>query len=263
MKYNPIKKMAGMFLLVVTFLATYNCFLIDSTKPPQKPRMSLFVGVDISGSFLRGPHFKDALNLLATYIYTHLNGFGRSEVPNALFVGSIGGAKLGEPKTFYPIQTFQDKSIRQIKDQLLAIFPPNKQNPITDFNAFFEQIAELVKSKNLILRPVTILMISDGEPDFAGVKGIAAFRKIELTPLERLSRNITLRLLYTDAVTGMNWRTKIKRKRVKIWSQDAPVMSLWKEPGILKPNVPFKKQTKFFGWLKDNVDFGVRTKRVD
>src|SRR5688572_12911963 len=78
------------------------------------PRLVMFVGVDISGSFVKGKHFDDSLNFLATYIHAHLNGFGGLEVPHSLFVGSIGGATKGEPKTFFPIHSFRNESVEGI-----------------------------------------------------------------------------------------------------------------------------------------------------
>ena len=44
--------------------------------------------------------------------------------------------------------------------------------------------------------------------------------------------------------------------------QDAEVLATWKDPKIMIPNTPLAEQTRFFAWMKDNVDFGVRSKRV-
>jgi len=226
------------------------------------PRRSLFVGVDISGSFMNGPHFDDSLEFLAYYIYGHVNGVGGMERPNALFVSSIGGATAGEPKTFYPIQTFENKSVEEIHATLKEMFPRENPNPFTDYNAFFEQVAYTVKSKNLVLRPITVVMVSDGVPDVSR-GGKTDYDSIVLAPLERLARSVTVRLLYTDAVVGKNWQTRVGRKRVKVWTQDAVVMETWKDPKIMLADVPFSKQPHFFEWLSDNVDFGVRSHRVD
>jgi hypothetical protein len=227
----------------------------------QKPRLSLFVGVDISGSFVKGGYFDDAIDFLADYLYAHLNGFGGLEKPNVLFVGSIGGATANEPKTFYPIQTFENIPADTIAAKLREIFPKEKLNPFTDYNAFFEQVALTVKNKNLLMRPISIVMISDGRPDVKSEE-VTDFASLNLQPLERLARSVTIRLLYTDAVTGKNWQTKVKRQRVKVWTQDAEVMKDWKNPMILIPDKPFADQTRFFDWVKDNVDFGVRAQRV-
>jgi hypothetical protein len=226
----------------------------------SKPRLSLFIGIDISGSFKNSKYFEDSRNFLAHYLYAHLNGLGGLEVPNVLYVSSIGGAKANEPKTFYPIQSFANKSIDEIRAQLKEIFPSRVSNPFTDYNAFFEQVAQTVKNKNLVLRPISIVMLSDGIPD---VKGAADYSSIRVEPLERLARNVTIRLLYTSAVVGMNWQTKVKRRRVKIWTQDAEVLRSWKDPKILIAEKQFEEQDYFFSWLKDNVDFGVRSRRVD
>jgi hypothetical protein len=228
----------------------------------SKPRLSLFIGVDISGSYKSTKYFEDSLDFLAYYIYCHLNGLGDLEVPNVLYVSSIGGAKANEPKTFYPIQSFENKSISEIRAKLKEIFPARVSNPFTDYNAFFEQVAQTVKNKNLVLRPISIVMVSDGIPDVK-IEGGTNFRSIRVEPLERLARNVTIRLLYTSAVVGMNWQTKVKRRRVKIWTQDAEVLRSWKDPKILLADKQIEDQRYFFSWLKDNVDFGVRSRRID
>jgi hypothetical protein len=222
----------------------------------------MFIGLDISGSFLHTKYFDDSINFLAHYLYAHLNGLGGLEVPNVLFVSSIGGAKENEPKTFFPIQTFENKSIEEIKEKLHEIFPKNVSNPYTDYNAFFEQVALTVKNKNLVLRPISIVMISDGIPDVKK-DGKTDFKSLIVRPLEQLARSVTIRLLYTSAVTGKNWQTKVPRRRVKIWTQDAEVMVYWKDPSILQPDLTMEEQDRFIAWLKDNVDFGVRSRRVD
>ena len=227
-----------------------------------KPRLSLFVGLDISGSFIKSGHFDDALDFMSHYIYGHLNGIGGLEVPKTLFISSIGGAQANEPKTFYPIQTFQHKSVEEIRQQLAEIFPKNKINKYTDYNAFFEQVAMTVKNKNLVLRPISIVMVSDGRPDARG-KGETDFSTISVKPLENLSRNVTLRLLYTNAVMGKSWQMNVKRNRVKVWTQDAEVMTSWKDPKILEPEKAFEERARFVAWVKDNVDFGVRARRVN
>jgi len=235
-----------------------------SDHPSVTPgRLVLFIGVDISGSFMDGRYFDDSIEFLARYIHAHLNGLGGMEVPNAMFVGSIGGVNKGEPKTLFPIQTFQDRSVEEIEAQLRVIFPRKKENPFTDFNAFFAQVADMVDSKKLILKPISIVLLTDGKPDLGGTSPTEKFRGIRLRPLENLSRNITLRVLYTDAVTGKGWRDEVPRKRVKVWTQDAIVMTEWKDPKTLLPGRPSASQQKFFSWVKDNVDFQPRLRRVD
>ncbi len=258
---TPLRRSLQMILVILVSLSLSSCFLFK--KEGGSGRLVMFVGVDISGSFMRSKHFDDSLNFLAHYIYAHLNGLGGLQTPNALFVGSIGGAKADEAKTFFPIQTFQYQKIPEIKAKLKKIFPKSKQNPFTDYNAFFQQVAEFVESKNLVLKPISIMMISDGVPDAPKKKGKYDFDSIKLGPLETLARNITIRLIYTSADVGMDWRTKVKRQRVKIWTQDANVMRDWKAKHILIPNTTFGNQERFFKWIKDNVDFPVRLRRVN
>lgn len=233
-----------------------------SLEGEQEPRLSLFIGVDVSGSYVNSGHFDESISFLANYIYAHLHGLGELEKPNKLFVSSIGGAKPGEPKSFYPIHVFENKSVEEIEKQLREYFPKKKQNDLTDFNAFFSQIGETIRTQNLVLRPVSVVMLSDGVPDIKN-NGETDFRSIEFDPLEQLSRNITIRLLYTDPVTGKNWQTEIPRRRVKVWTQSADVMTTWNDSTIFVPDSSLKNQERWLTWTKDNVDFGVRARRVD
>ncbi len=245
-------------ILVLLSIATAGCEL---GKGGDQPRLSLFVGVDVSGSFVNSGYYDDAINFLAHYIYAHLKGLGELEVPHTLFVGSIGGMTPDQARTFYPIETFQDKNVEEIEQKLKEIFPKSGSNAITDFNAFFDQVATTVRNRKLILRPISIVLVSDGVPDVPG--GGSDYRRISLQPLENLSRNITIRLLYTSPDVGKAWQTKVKRSRVKIWTQDAPVMVSWKDPNILVADKPPEDQQKFYSWIKDNVDYGVSARRVD
>jgi hypothetical protein len=254
------KKILAIFIIISISISFNSCGI--GSEP--KPRLSMFIGVDISGSFINSKYFDDSIDFLAHYISAHLNGYGGLDVPKVLFVGSIGGEKQDEPKTLYPISDFENKSIVEIREQLKKSFPNNKFNPFTDYNAFFDQIARTVRDRNLILKPISIVMISDGIPDVpTRGKKKADFEDIIVKPLELLARNITIRLLYTDAVVGKDWQTKVSRKRVKIWTQDAQVMESWKDPNILLPDTTYESQERFFKWIKDNVDFGVRSRRVD
>ena len=252
-------KRFSLILISWALLLQWGCQFDSETS---RPRLSMFIGVDISGSFKRTADYADALDFLSYYIYSHLNGLGGLEVPNVLFVSSIGGSTAGEPKTFYPIQTFENKTIPQIREKLEEIFTAGAINPFTDYNAFFEQIAHVVRTKNLVLRPISVVMLSDGVPDIKK-KDATDFASIQLEPLERLARNVTVRLLYTDAVTGNQWQTRVKRRRVKLWTQDAEVLRSWKDPVILNVEADLDTQSHFFSWVHDNVDFGVRARRVD
>jgi hypothetical protein len=245
--------------LAILCLVSSACFDLGSEKPA--PRLVLFVGVDVSGSFVNSPSYSDSLKFLSRYLYAHLNGYGDLEVPHSLFVGLIGGKKADEAKTMYPIHVFQDKSIDQIEATLTDIFKNKTENPYTDFNSYFEQVQNTVKNRKLILKPISIVLLSDGKPD-SPVKGDKKYKQIDLGPLENLSRDVTVRLLYTDADTGDHWQNQVPRRRVKVWSQDKEVMKRWKESNIIDRKKPFSEQKKFFKWIKDNVDFRVRSKRV-
>jgi hypothetical protein len=44
---------------------------------------------------------------------------------------------------------------------------------------------------------------------------------------------------------------------------DDQVMAQWQAPDIFLKDQPFEKQERLFKWIKDNVDFPVREKRVN
>src|SRR5438105_7501811 len=111
--------------------------------------------------------------------------------------------------------------------------------------------------------PRSIVLMTDGVPDVGGNTRDERFRNLNLKPLEGLSRNITVRVLYTDAVTAKSWRDEVPRKRVKVWTQDAVVMTEWKDPRTTLPGRPIAEQARFFSWVRDNVDFQPRLRRVD
>jgi hypothetical protein len=210
---------------------------------------------------MKSGYFEDSIDFMAHYIYAHLDTLNDVEKPAELFVGSIGGASAGESKTFYPRSAFEEKTIEEIKNKLIEIFPKEEINPFTDYNAFFDQVSQYVNNHSLLMRPISVVIISDGIPD-VNTEEVTDFAQLNLKPLERLARNVTVRLIYTTAEIGNDWQTKVKRQRVRIWTQDAKVMVSWKDTAILKPDTPWEKQTKFFQWIKDNVDFPVRAQRV-
>jgi hypothetical protein len=275
---RPARFAVAAALLAVS-LATAGCDSVPGVRPGRRPaaqaakapaeptpRLVMFVGVDISGSFMNGRYFDDSIDFLAHYLYGHLNGLGEMEKPHSLFVGSIGGREKDEAKTLYPIETFQNRDVAQIKAELQQIFPKGRVNTYTDFNAFFEQVADLIGQKKLLLKPISVVLLTDGDPDMgetADARAMAKFRSLKVSPLEGLSRNITLRVLYTDAITAKNWRDEVPRKRVKIWTQDAVVMADWKDPKLMLPDTPYASQSRFFSWVRENVDFQPRLKRVD
>jgi len=252
-----MKQRSIVCILFASLLLTAGC---ETGNP--KPRLSMFVGVDISGSFTNGGYYDNSIEFLSHYLYAHLNGVGELEVPNVLFVSSIGGASAGEPKTFYPKQMFENKSIEEIAGKLREIFPKVEENRYTDYNAFFEQIATTVRNRKLVLRPISVIMLTDGVPDVKR-EGKTDFRSINVKPLESLSRNITVRVLYTSAETGKNWQTRVPRSRVKIWTQDAKVMVSWNDPAIFSAEQPLETQKSFVHWVEENVDYGVSARRVD
>lgn len=225
---------------------------------PRKPKSTMFIGVDASGSFRSSGYYEHALSFLAHYIYGHINELGGLDKPQAMFVASVGGRNMGEPKSFHPIHEFEGKAVAEIEAELKKWFPPT--DVLTDFNPFFHEVARITKERNLVLAPINIVIITDGVPD-SSVSGLKAgaqelYEKIDLKPLEYLSRNVTLRLAYVSPKVGEQWRAYVPRHRVRLWTVDADVMKGWRNQ--MQPGADLQEQTRFWRWLRDNVDFRIR-----
>ncbi len=212
----------------------------------------------MSGSFQNTGQFDDALHFTAHYIYGHLNGLGGLEEPAVLFVGSIGGEQVGQPKSFHPIHDFQGKSVAEIEADLRRWFEPDDR--FTDFNPFFERVSTLVKRQNLILKPLTVVVVSDGVPDVTAravaSEDRARYRNINLEPLELLSRNVTVRLLYANPGVIERWERDIPRRRVRMWTVDGEVMKGWRAQK--SPELALEEQADLWKWMSEIVDFRVR-----
>jgi hypothetical protein len=224
----------------------------------RKPRETLFVGVDTSGSF-RKDH-DDAIAFLAWYLHGRLNGLGGLTQPRQLFVAAIGGQEVNEPKAFRPIHEFVGKNTAQLEADLRKWYPP--ADTLTDFNAFFRQVARVAKERNLILSPITVLVVSDGVPDLPGVTpgSTAIYRRIDLTPLEYLSKNLTIRLTYATPKVGEYWRKYVPRQRVRFWTAEIEVMRSWRNQ--LTAGADPAEQARFWKWVRENVDFRVRSRAL-
>jgi hypothetical protein len=244
--------------LVVLLLAALLLAPACTFTQREEPRLSLFVGVDVSGSFARTPHFRDSLRFLSYYLYGHLNGTEGLQKPRALFVGSIGGDTPNEPKAFYPIQEFERKSVREIEAKLTELFSA-KGNYLTDFNAYFQRVSEVVRKQNLVLAPITVVIVTDGIPEVAGPRGkgvLQPYEKLDVSSLEFLARNVTIRVLYPSPKVAAEWERKIPRERVRIWPVEAEVMGGWREQLESRPNIEDEK--RLWKWIGDIVDHRAR-----
>ncbi|HEY3221422.1 MAG TPA: hypothetical protein VGJ80_11870 [Gemmatimonadales bacterium] len=244
--------------LLAVGLVAFGC------KPPANappPRSTLVVGLDVSGSFRNSGRFDDAMRYASLYIYGHVNGLGGLKQTTDVFVGSLGGDIPGQPKTFHPIQDLSGKTPAEIERDLRAWFPD--VDALTDFNAFFSRVAVHIKRQNLVLAPLNIVMFSDGLPDLPGARRMdpkALYAKVDLSPIEYLSRNVTVRLLYADPPVAQNWERLVPRSRVKIWTQDANVMVGWHRHEVA--GVAMERQDSLWSWTEQIVDFRVRRGKI-
>jgi hypothetical protein len=228
----------------------------------RKPHTTLFIGVDASGSFKHSGYYDNAMTFLAHYIYGHLHELGGLEKPQSMFVASVGGQNANEPKTFHPIHDFDGKDVAQIEADLRKWFPPSDK--VTDFNPFFQEVARITKERNLVLAPITLMVVTDGVPDAAASGAKAGTRelyeRINLKPLEYLARNVTVRLTYVSPKVGEQWRTHVPRQRVRLWTVDAEVMKGWKNQ--MQADTDLAQQAKLWKWVQDNVDFRIRANKA-
>jgi hypothetical protein len=248
------------YLITVVLAALVGCTVQAGEE--RKPHATLFIGVDASGSFKHSGYYDNALTFLAHYIYGHLHELGGLEKPKALFVASVGGKSVNEPKTFHPIHDFEGKDVAQIEADLRSWFPPSDK--VTDFNPFFQEVARITKERNLVLAPITLVVVTDGIPDAAASDVKAGTRelyeRIDLQPLEYLARNVTVRLTYVSPKVGEHWRTHVARQRVRLWTVDAEVMKGWKNQ--MQDGLDVAKQDRFWKWVQENVDFRVRANKA-
>jgi hypothetical protein len=226
-------------------------------KNAQPARSTLVVGLDVSGSFRSTPYFNDAIDFAALYIYAHLHGVDDIQQSTSIFVGSLGGERPGQPKTFHPIQDLTEKTPQEIAASLRAWFP--ETDPITDYNGFFQRLSVHIRRQNLVLAPLNVVMFTDGQPDFPGAGRLTTeqkFGRVDMSPLEYLSRSVTVRVLYVRPVVAQNWERLIKRQRVRVWTQDADIMQGWRRHEL--QGVPLAQQDSLLSWMKQIVDFRVR-----
>ena len=222
-------------------------------------RSTLVIGVDVSGSFQTGGRYDNSIDFAANYLYAHLNGLGGLRVPTAVFVGSVGGEKPDEAKSFQPIHTFQGKSVEEIAAYLRKQYPPD--DGLTDFNPFFERVATLIKRQGLVLAPLNVVLFTDGLPDVKGSgSGDDRYKRIDVSPLEYLSRTVTVRVLYPTPTVAVQWERQVPRRRVRMWTVDNEVMATWQKQ--VTPGAPAESQDKLWKWIADNVDFRVRSKGI-
>lgn len=80
----------------------------EPTEGARVAKSTLVLGIDVSGSFSQ--HYDDAIRFASHYLYGHIHGMGGLRPPTAVFVGSVGGAKPGQSKSFQPITAFEDKT---------------------------------------------------------------------------------------------------------------------------------------------------------
>ena len=220
-------------------------------------RSTLVVAIDVSGSFGGKDHYESSIDFAANYLYAHIHGLGGLKQPTAVFVGSFGGEKPGETKSFQPIMTFDHMSVPQIAAYMRKEYP--SRDALTDFNPFFERVATLVKRQNLVLSPLNIVMLTDGMPDTPSERNdsLSKYKRINVSGLEYLSKNTTLRILGPRPTVAVHWEKLVPRRRVRMWTVDDEVMATWRSH--YHAGAPPENQAELWKWISENIDFRVRS----
>ena len=102
-------------------------------------------------------------------------------------------------------------------------------------------------------------MITDGVPEIAGKSKKAikqAYGKIDLKPLEYLTRNINIRILYAGPRVGNHWRKYVPTRRIKVWTVEPRVMYGWTD------QVQRNGIKGLHKWIMDNVDLRIKSKGI-
>jgi hypothetical protein len=241
----------------------FTCFVLLScnytAKSKKTQKNTLFVGIDVSGSFASSKSFTKGISYLSYYIYGHLQGKGDLTRPTDLYVGGIGGNEREDPQAFFPIHDFDGLSPKKIEEKLVKEFSSQRDN-LTDFNTFFLRIKTMVKQKNLVLSPISIVMLTDGVPEIARGKTKRAIKqaysKINLEHLEYLARNISIRILYATPKVGNNWRSYVPTSRIKIWTIEPETMNGWTD------QLARNGKSGLWKWTKDNIDLRIRSRGI-
>lgn len=242
-------------ILAATVLAALVACGAPSEGGNSVPRNTLVIGIDVSGSF--GKNYESSIDFTANYIYAHLHGLGGLKQPTAVFVGSIGGEHPQETKSFQPIATFENMSVGEISKYLRKEYP--NHDGFTDYNPFFNRVATLITRQNLVLAPLNIVLVTDGVPDTPAAKNdsLGKYKRIDVSKLEYLSKNVTVRVLFPRPTIAVRWEKQVPRHRVRMWTVDDEVMATWRKH--YHQGAKPEDQSELWKWINDNVDFRVRS----
>lgn len=247
----------GLLTVAITLGLLSGC--AEDASGPRTPTSTIFIGVDAGSSFRSSGHYDHALAFLSHYIYGHINALGGLDKPQALFIAGLESTGQQEPEQFRSLREFDGKSVSQIEATLKEWFPPS--NSATDFNPFFREIARVTNARNLASSAITVLIITDGIPNVRSGPLTAGaherYAMIDLTPLERISGHVTLRLAYISPTVGTHWRAHVPRSHVRLWTVDTEAMKRWETH--LNPGVAPHAQDTFWHWLHHDIDVRIRS----
>ena len=86
---------------------------------------------------------------------------------------------------------------------------------------------------------------------------LSKYKNINVSGLEYLSKNTTVRVLYPRPTVAVHWEKNVPRRRVRMWTVDDEVMVTWRKHH--KAGADPDSQEELWKWINDIVDFRVRS----
>jgi len=233
-------------------------------KPPADtppPRSTLVVGLDISGSFRKSGQFDPAMRYASLYIYAHVNALGGLKQATDVFVGFFGWRARRTTQNV-PSHSGSERQVAGGNRGRPASLVPRRGS-----DHRFQRLLPADRRPHQAAKPgpgsVEHRDVFRRCPRFPGAGRLPApqlYAKIDVSPIEYLSRNVTIRLLYAQPTVAQNWEKLVPRNRVKIWTQDEQVMAGWRRHEVA--GVPLDRQDSLWSWTQQIVDFRVRRGKI-
>lgn len=229
---------------------------IPSAERGRVARSTLVIGIDRGGDFVREGRYDSSMDFAANYLYAHLRGLGALARPTSVFVGSIDQPADSAELDFRSIETFAEMSVAQIAAYLRREFPP--RSGTSEFTPFVRRVESLVKREDLVLVPLTVILLTDGLPAPAGgTDSTGAYAAIDLSSLEYLARTVTVRVLYPSPAVAAQWQQTVPRRRVRMLTVGNEVMAAWERHH--RAGLAPEHQLALWRWIAETVDAHIRT----
>lgn len=119
-----------------------------------------------------------------------------------------------------------------------------------------------MKRQDLVLSLLNIVMLTDGLPDNPSEKNdsLSKCKKINVSGLEYLSKNATVRVLYPRPRVALHRERLVPRPSARISTVDDEVMATGMSH--YREGAPSEGQAELWKWINDNVDFRASSGKI-